>query len=229
MRISSSVLLTGCFLFLNHTPVLSDGIAIAPQLGTQGIGIAFVHRLTPKLNARLSFNTVSIDRELERDDIEYEAEYVNSGFGAQLDWHPFSGSFRLSAGIVRHEPKIDLEAVGQGDYEVGDKTYVGNLTVNGELNFRKVSPYFTFGWGNPVSENRRFSFNFEAGVVIQGEPVVKLNATGLASELGSTNVLDVSTDPEFLAQIELERSNLEDEASDLEAFPMVSIGISFQL
>jgi hypothetical protein len=54
------------------------------------------------------------------------------------------------------------------------------------------------------------------GVLWQGEPEVTMNTTGL-----------LANDPTFLAFVETERLQLQDDISNFKAWPVISLGIVF--
>ncbi len=117
------------------------------------------------------------------DDIEYDANLKLNSFGALLDWYPFSGGFRISAGGRINNNKIDLEGRPTTNVEIGDVTYtptqVGALL--GSVNTDGFAPAFTLGYGGKLAKG--FTFGVEVGVMLQGSPKIdNLRATGHAGD-----------------------------------------------
>ena len=87
-------------------------------------------------------------------------------------------------------------------------------TLQSVTSFDSVSPYIGAGFDFDILDRLGLSLDF--GVLWQGDPMVTLTADGL-----------LASDPGFLADLEVERQQLEKEVEDLKAYPVVSIGFNF--
>ena len=87
-------------------------------------------------------------------------------------------------------------------------------TLRSSSTFASTSPYLGFGFDFTVLD--KVGLNLDLGVLWQGEPDVTLTADGL-----------LASDPTFLAALEDERVQLEDEVSDFKAWPVISIGFVY--
>jgi hypothetical protein len=89
---------------------------------------------------------------------------------------------------------------------------VGTLTSR--ATFNSMSPYagigFDFGLFGKVG------LNLDVGVLLQGDPRVSLSADG--------NLADDAT---FMAALEEERVQLEDEVDNLKVYPVLSLALNF--
>jgi hypothetical protein len=88
--------------------------------------------------------------------------------------------------------------------------------LNGVVDFKSTAPYFGVGWGNAT--NGRFGLALDLGVVLQGIPQVSLTATGL-----------VSSDPNFVQELNREVQELENDISAFKYYPVISLGLSMNL
>lgn len=210
----------------------SAGSAYAEQalnatIGTTGLGLEWSYPLSDKLRVRAILSSLSLDRDETEDDIDYTFEFESKNVGAVLDWHPFAGAFRLTAGLVRTDFGVDLESeAAQDDYEIGDSIYTGNLQLSGEVEFNSMAPYVGFGWASNL-RNSGLYFSGELGVLVVGEPKLSFVASGTASKDGGP-IVDVGSNPEFQADLERERQELEDDLSDFDIWPILTFGVGYR-
>jgi len=217
------VVLVGAFLVLVVGSVAyadSGRFAVsAKPISTLGLGVEGTARILPKLNARLGINYYPYTYDEEEDDVDYDIDMNLFSGSALLDWHPFAGVFRISAGLVLNRNELDMEARPTGFVEIGDQEYapaeVG--TLSGDVDFRSVAPYVGIGWGNAVGEDKRWGFVCDLGIVFQGSPDADLAATG-----------PIASDPTFQADLAKEEENLEDDLDFFKYYPVISFGISYK-
>ncbi|WP_448563653.1 hypothetical protein [Thalassotalea ganghwensis] len=215
-------------------------IAIALKAGTLGAGLELDYQVNEQLNFRLQANGYSYDDDFEEDGIDYSGEIDLSTTGVLIDWRPFSGTFRLSAGFYANGNELSGLGVDNGDqgFEIGDQVYYSNpsdplsLALNVELG-KSSAGYLGIGWGNHAPSG--WTFSFELGVLFTDTPKVDLNASGSAivQSNGQVYVFDVSDSSNPLVQelndnIAIERANLENDISDFEAYPVIALGIGYR-
>ncbi|MET0659844.1 MAG: hypothetical protein ABW110_16980, partial [Steroidobacteraceae bacterium] len=159
----------------------SADMAVGVRGGTLGAGLDLNIGLTETLNARVGYSGFNYDKEIEETDVTYDGELKLRNASALLDWHPFNGGFRLSAGIVANSTKVDVDGEPtNGTYTIDDEVFTAAEvgSVNGKVEMgNSVSPYFGFGWGNPVDQGGRVTFLLDVGAMYAGKPDVKLAAT----------------------------------------------------
>jgi len=101
-------------------------------------------------------------------------------------------------------------------FNVGGTLYsaadVGSLQST--TSFDSTSPYLGIGFDFDLFDKVGLTLDF--GVLWQGDPRVSLSADGL-----------LASDPTFLAALEAERQELEDEVDSFKAWPVLSIGFNF--
>lgn len=208
-------------------PVHADS-ALNATVGTTGLGLEWSRALHPKLRVRGVLSYVTFDQDETEDGIDYSIELDSANAGALIDWHPFSGGFRVSTGLIATSFGLDLESTSsQSEFDVGDTTYTSdNLKLNGEAEFNPVAPYFGFGWASSLSDSGMY-FSGELGVLYIGDPKLTFTASGQVSE-GGGPVFDVSTSPQFQSDLEAERQQLEDDIEGFSLWPVLNIGIGYR-
>jgi hypothetical protein len=196
------------------------GIGVGAKAGTLGLGIEITKGITAALNGRIGFNSYTFDASGTESDIDYNSDFKLQTVAALVDWHPFHGGLRATAGVMANNNKLDMTGKTTGNVDIGGVVYtpaqVGNL--NGNVSFDNIAPYLGIGWGNAVEQGQRLTFSFEVGVLMQGSPKVDLTSSG-----GT-----LSTDPTFQANLATEQAQLEDDLSDYDLYPVVSLGMAYQ-
>lgn len=194
--------------------------------GTFGLGGGIGYGITDTLTARLGYTALNYDVDIETDDVDYDAEVKVGGAELLVDWHPFNGSFRLTAGMISNRNKIDVDAklnqpitVNGQEYDAGD---LGSLS--GTADFKSTAPYFGIGWGNVAGKTGNFHFVADIGVVFQGSPDVKLNGACTAAAQ-SAHPAECA---ELPSHIQAEEDELNDEVSDYKHWPVISFGLGYR-
>jgi hypothetical protein len=194
-------------------------LALGVTGGTLGLGPEISWRFSEHAGLRANggfYDTTDSD---ELDDIEYDGKLKLNSFGAMLDWYPFGGGFRLSAGARVNNNKIELEGAPTINTEIGDTTYtpqqIGTLT--GTVETDSFAPALTLGYGGKLAKG--LTFGFELGVMMQGSPKIE-NLTSTGGTLSSNTT--------FLQQLALEEQRAEDDAHDYKYWPIIQIGLSYR-
>ena len=215
------IVVLGSIMILGGTARADTGdIALGVKAGTLGLGAEMTIGVLPHLNVRVGLNGFTYDYDTKIGEIDYDFD-LNLFSGALLaDWHFLEGAFRLSAGLVLNQNKIDFKARTDEDYFIiDDIAYstedVGDL--DGTIDFNDISPYLGIGWGNAVGENKRLCFFIDLGVLFQGSPQVEMSATG-----------SIASDPEFQRHLKNEEKEIEDETENFKFYPVIAIGIAYK-
>lgn len=205
-------------------PLLAHAeFGIYAKAGTFGFGGGIGYGITDTLTARLGYTAFSYDTDVNTDDVDYDAEAKIGGGELMLDWHPFSGSFRLTAGMIANRNKIDVDAKANQSVTINGVTYTPSQlgTLDGTVDFKSTAPYLGIGWGNVAGKNGNFHFVADIGVVFQGSPDVKLNGTCGAS-------LNASQCNQLQSNVQVEEDKLNDEVSDYKQWPVISFGLGYR-
>jgi hypothetical protein len=183
--------------------------------GLLGYGPEATLGLSEHFNVRLGQNTYSYKTEVEESDISYDGELDWKSTALLLDWHPFGGTFRLTAGLVNNRNAIRLTATPTSNQEIGGTTYTPAQigTLSGNVTFDKNVPFFGLGWGNAVGKGFPLGVNFEIGVLKQGSPKVNLSSSNTA----------VSQ-----SDLEAEARQTEEDLKDYDIYPVIALGLSYR-
>lgn len=203
---------------------LGGKIGVGVNLGTLGYGGEIRVFFTPKLGARLALNYLNWSYDAKPEEVEYDVKLKLFTVGPLVDWYPFGGSFRVSAGVlyngnnVKAKDELDPEEIKK----IGDTKYTGSQigTLKADIDFNNICPYIGIGYDKLFGAKKRWGFFADLGVMYQGSPDVKLKSEG-----GT-----LSNDPTFLENLKKEEKKLEDEVDTtlLRWFPVVRWGLLFK-
>jgi len=214
----------GVALFLAASPAAWADVGVLLKAGTLGAGLDVSKGISETLALRLQANAFSYDEDITESDVEYSADLDLKSAGLLLDWHPFSGVFRVSAGAYWNGN--ETAATGRptsGNYVINGQSYtsaeIGSL--NGQIDFSEVAPYLGIGFGSAPKAGRGMSFSFDLGVLYQGEPNV-----GLTVACGAG--LPPATCTQLQNDVAAEAVALQDELKDFKFYPVVSFGIGYR-
>lgn len=212
----------GVALFLAASPAAWADVGVLLKAGTLGAGLDVSKGISETLALRLQANAFSYDEDITESDVEYSADLDLKSAGLLLDWHPFSGAFRVSAGAYWNGN--ETAATGRptgGTYEINGVTYASSDigSLNGQIDFESVAPYFGIGFGSAPKAGRGMSFSFDLGVLYQGEPNV-----GLTVVCGPS-VPDCN---QLQSDVAAEQVSLQDDLKDFKFYPVVSFGIGYR-
>lgn len=208
-------------------------------IGTGGLGIDYAYPLHRLLDVRAGYDFGKIKKNTEEDGVDYDAELKFSSARLLLDYKPFGGGFRISAGLYTGAPELELHAQGDDDYELGENDYNGDLTADGKIDLGGAAPYLGLGWGGTASTTG-FGASFDVGVIFTGSPKVTLRVPdGRACLANDDEDCDPQADgfdvndgsPEalaFQADVDLEREEVEDDARDFKLWPILRIGLHYR-
>jgi hypothetical protein len=201
-------------LMLYGTSALAEDHAIGARMGLLGIGVEYSYSINERLIVRGGLNGSGLDFDETESGIDYAFDLDFDSMAIGVDFHPFTGAFRVSGGLLKNDNT--LTAVGQlsSSVTIGDDTYdpddVGRLT--GSVGFDSTAPYLAVGWD--FLHDMKVGLSFELGLVKQGAPVVRLSASG-----------PIASDPAFMDDIETERRELESDLDDLDIYPFAMLGL----
>jgi hypothetical protein len=193
-------------------------IGVSPKVGTLGAGVVISKGYSEKFSINIDLNTFSYDTTENENNIDYDFEFDLQTIGLLGNYHPFGGSFRLTAGMYINNNEFNLTGKPNagGTFEIGNATYtaaqVGTLT--GRVAFDSTAPYVGIGWGN--RPEKHFGFTLDIGALYQGSPELTLQATGALAN------------PALAADVERERQELQNDLDDFKWYPVVSLGLYFR-
>jgi hypothetical protein len=195
-------------------------VGLTVKTGTLGVGADLTFPLITDLNLRVGGNYFQYDYSATNSKIKYDAK-LNLGSGlAVLDWHPFSGSFRLSGGVLANGNKVDLTGkLTGGTYTINGNTYTAAQvdTLTGRVSFNGAAPYLGIGWGNAIDKRGHWSVAVDLGAAYQGKPKLTYTTNGTATGT-----------PTFQSDLNVERNKVQHALNFFTVYPVISLGISYK-
>lgn len=214
-------------------------------VGTGGLGIDYAYPVHEYFDVRAGydFGSVSFDYEDEDEEegtsISGDAKLKFSAAKLLLDYKPFKGGFRISAGLYTGLPEFDLEASGLDDYEVGEGSYRGDLDVDGNVELGGTAPYLGIGWGGTAGTTG-FGASFDIGVIFGSSPDVALDVSGTACDSSVNEDCDPDVDgfdvndpddpraQQFQTDLNDEIAEIEDDGKDFDMWPVIRLGLHYR-
>jgi hypothetical protein len=191
--------------------------------GTVGVGGGLAATFGSHFGARIGYTGYQHeDDEVEGSDLTLDGTAEIGGAHALLNWHPFGGSFRMSAGAIenvslsaRVQPTGDIYVLNGATYSVND---IDEATRTAK--YDSISPYAGFGFGRSLSLDGRFAFTADVGVVFTGSPTVELNAT--------CRVPNAMLCSQIEDDVVAEEAELQRDVDELKYWPVLSLGLSYR-
>jgi len=224
------MLVLGC----SSAHALDFGVGV--KTGTVGTGAEISVVLTPTINARLSLTDVSadFDEDIELDDADNSATIdanLDLDFGATallFDWYVFDGTFHVTGGLMKNDSKIALSGefvdnniiLGGTPYDVSQD--FEDASVSGKVSAGEdFEPYLGIGIGRKAGGGGGLSFSAELGVMLM-DPSVDLEGPTV-SAANPNGIVQADLD----ADVDEAESSANDEISDLEMYPILSVGLNY--
>ena len=210
-----------CFAMAIAIAGSAGAAGIGVRAGTTGVGADFGWSLAPTLSARIGYswlNNYSVD--VDTTDVKYNGKLNLSNLSGLLDWSPL-GPFRITAGIVGNDNKLDVTGVPTaGTFTINGITYaasdVGSLSGTVKPG-KKTAPYLGIGYGNVAGAG--VNFYFDIGVIFQGSPKSTLTAT-CGPAVPASQCAQIQND------VAAEQQSLNDKMSKYKYYPVANIGIT---
>lgn len=214
LRARLTVLLLG--LAMSGGVSAGDNLWLGLKAGTLGLGLELTWRPVPWLDVRAGGNTYDYDDSGSQAGVNYDATLQLDTYYATANFRFPLSPFRVTAGAFENGNEFHMVSQDSPAFDIGGNPYsladVGSL--RSRTYFEDVAPYLGVGYDfNLVG---KVGLNLDLGVLWQGEPTVTLTADGL-----------LASNPAFMADLESERQELEAEFEDYKAFPVISLGFSF--
>jgi hypothetical protein len=210
--------------------------------GLSGPGFDVATPLARRLNLRTGADFFHYSTSFQQQGAEVDIALHMLSAHTSVDWFPFNSGFHLSPQIVfGNNNRVLANAIipagsaitlnGQ-DYQ---SSSTDPLRGAGSIEFRRVSPGFTLGFGNLIPRTNRhanghLSFPTELGFYYVGQPRLKLSFTGsgcdplVPAPLGCQSV---TSDPGFQQNLDAFRSRMTHNLSYASFLPILYIGFGY--
>jgi hypothetical protein len=222
------------------TAGVSDMFGVGVKASLLGVGAEVATRVSHRTNARVGFNVMGYSRDFGKDGINYNGHLSFRTVEAHYDIFPWARSFHVSPGVLAYIGNpITANALvpGNQSFTLGGQTYYSDpsapVAASGKVNFNKVAPVATIGWGNLVRrDSKHFSIPVELGVAFQGSPKSTLNLTGSvctpgpAGSLGTTCTSTATSTVQ--SNILSEQTKINKNMSPFKAYPIISVGFGYK-
>jgi hypothetical protein len=195
-----------------------DYFGVTGKVGTLGFGFEVSRSFLGSAEARVAFNQFSYSYDDVASDVDYSLDLGLKSTSLTLGWHPGRTSLRIGGGVLINGTEIEAAGKPSLTYTIGDTTYdAGDVgTLDARLEFERVVPMAGVGWDGAFA-GRRIGVALDLGVVFQGAPDVVMQASG-----------PIASDAQFMADLEQETAEMQDELNDYELYPVASVGLSFR-
>ncbi|HHJ18616.1 MAG TPA: hypothetical protein ENJ84_02100 [Gammaproteobacteria bacterium] len=200
-------------------------IALATKASSLGAGFELLVPVSQKFNIRAGLNKFDYSLTQVIDEIEYTGDLALNSFSLNSDWHPFSGGFRLSGGLVLNKNEVRGTATPDADitFTIGDTDYSSkDIQANATIDFNDVAPYLGLGYDRVSRNKKGLGFTAELGVLFQGSPQIDLTVSGSDTVNG---IIDQTT---LQSDIDKELVSIEDDVSAYNIYPVVALGLTYQ-
>jgi hypothetical protein len=202
-----------------------------------GVGVQAATAVTHRANVRVGGNFFNFRDDLTKDGVNYAAKLKLRSAQATFDQY-IKGGFHISPGVLIYNgntASANIAVPSGQSFSLGNTTYYSSqanpLGGAGGLNFNKVAPMILVGFGNMLPRSQRhFGLNFEVGGAYQGSPKASLNVNGFVCPFSDaqSNCLNAATDPTVQANVQSERTKINNNVSAFKFFPVVSLTLSYK-
>ncbi len=217
-----------------------SALGFATRVGLGGTGFDIATSLSTRFNLRAGGDLFSYATSFQEQGANVGVNlHLRSGHTA-LDWFPFGGHFRLSPQLVfGNNNRILATAIipSGSSVTLSGQDYISSYTDplrgSGRIDFNKVSPGLSFGFGNLIPRDRsHFSFPVELGFYYVGQPSLKVAFTGSACDPNyapSVGCESVDLDPSFQQSLAAFKARNDNNLSYASFFPIFSVGFAYRL
>jgi hypothetical protein len=221
----------------SYRPFSSMGLGT--RVGFGGIGFDLATPLAKTLNLRAGTDFFGYDTSFQEQGANVGITlHLRSSHGA-LDWFPFGGRFRVSPQIVfGNNNRILATAIipSGSTITLNGQDYISSYTDpmrgSGRIDFRKVSPGLSFGFGNLIPRDRsHLSIPVEMGFYYAGQPSLTVDFFGSACDPNlspSVGCQSVSQDPGFQQNLAAFKVRNDHNLSYASLFPIFSVGFGYR-
>ena len=181
--------------------------------GLLGVGPEIGYRASEQFGVRAGTDLLSVMENIKIDDIRYDGRPKLRSGGAMIDFYPFEGGFRVSAGARVNGNKLRAKASPLTSVGIGNQIFAPAQvsTLSGVARIRDVAPAVTFGYGGTLQSG--FVVGVEAGALFQGAPRLRDGSSGEST---------------FQAQLDRDRVELENDFDDYKLYPVVQLSLGYR-
>ena len=204
----------------------SQQLAVGAQVGVFGVGLNIKDKMSDTIGVRAGFDMFSISgMDMGDDKVDYDVDASIQNYSLLVDWHPWKGSFRTSAGLVLNNSKIDgvITPSKNLDFEIqGHKFEAKDVgSIDTLVDFDSIAPYIGIGGDTLFNKKQGFGFTYDLGIIFQGS--AKIGYTPHFTDSAPQAIKDDLTE-----RLEVEKKSLQDDLDNYKILPYVSIGFNYK-
>lgn len=213
------------------------GLSFDVNVGTQGVGMSLGYEFNEYIKMRIRGAYMDLSYNDTWGDGDGEVCYDGSNAGIILDYHPFGGSFHLSAGLNFSKSTLTATATTthnlEGTYNLGGYTFevVGNdASIKGEYDWRDLQPYVGIGWSTDGDGDRSLYFTFDIGVNFIGSGKFSINTINGIANVKGPNGEDLGHVTQKIAEqaVREEGKDFFKIADDIFVYPVIQLGLGYR-
>jgi hypothetical protein len=209
------------------------------HVGIGGIGFDIATPLFRKFNLRSGADFLSYTGHFQEQGTNIGANLRMRAAHANLDWFPFASRFRVSPLLVfSNNNRIEATALipAGSAITLNGQNFISSqsdpLHGAGAIDFRKVSPGLTLGFGNIVPREHRthISVPIEAGFYYVGQPRLNLNFRGSVCDPtvpATIGCKAVDQDSSFMQDMAAFTARTNRNLSYASFFPVFTVGVGY--
>jgi hypothetical protein len=216
-----------------------SSLGLATRFGIAGTGLDVATPLATRFNLRAGTDFFNYATTFQEQGANVGINLHLRSSHVALDWFPFGGHLRVSPQlVVGNNNRILATAVipsgsritlNGGNYV---SSYTDPLRGFGRIDFRKVSPGLSLGFGNLIPRTRsRFSVPVEMGFYYAGQPSLQVAFTGTACDPNSPPSVgceSVDQNPDFQRNLAAFKARNDHNLSYASFFPIFSLGFGYR-
>ncbi len=147
-------------------------------------------------------------------EIAYDVTADGGVHRLSMDYHPFAGTFFMSAGYAFNDFKLKTHGTGTGSVDVGNDTFNGDVVIDGSLEWDSA-PMLSLGWGHSPAEG--WGAMFEVGAIFTGTGDIALSGT-----------LNGARNSQLDAALVDEQAKLQKDVGDYDFLPILQAGVTYR-
>ena len=213
--------------------------AVEASVGINGVGVDVATPLARHFNLRVGGGFFSYSDTWVEQGANVDAKLQLHSGHALLDWFPFRTGFRVSPLLVfanNNNARGTVLVPAGSTITLNGSNYISSTTDplhgSGSIDFRKVAPGLTAGFGNLIPRSgKHFSFPVEIGFYYVGQPTLKVAFTGSACDPtvpASIGCESVDQDSDFQQSLAAFKARNNNNLSYASFFPVFSTGIGYR-
>ena len=201
-------------ILLAFPTAMTAQVGVGVRVGSLGLGGDLAFALGERGQLRGGVGPMPIEPSATFSDIKFTVKLPSSFMTAGLDFFPTGGGFRIGGGILFKPDDPTIIGEFTGTVDIGGMTYSGSQvgSLTGVFETKSAAPYVMIGFGKHAA--RGIGLFLDLGAAFGGAPTLTLEADGA-----------IANDAQFLADLERERQDIQDDIDKFKIYPILNLGL----